>query len=976
MKISKKRITVLIMIFVIALYLSNVIEGKAAEKDWEFSLYPRIPLDRVEYDIKDENHKNAVYFVGYRKGKVAIMNEKYQMVAQTDYDEVMTKEVRYGDVCEVYANTYYKGQVALVVRKNRSYGLCDLQGRELLPCQYKEISFEESLKGHGLFTLTKKNGNPEIWVDGVHRIKNVNYPFLIEYEGEVCIFDYDLETGGYYRAYDLTGKELGKVDAYAIIHSPKGEFWDLDWYKSACDNWLTEECKSAEEKAAAYYESLGYLVESVSSYTTYNYVKDRKEQMYYYIVVKAELGYETADVKKTHLATSDYLFMYTADRNLRIEGQTNLMESDRLTDEPLMLDVLILSKDGVMQCMDRYTGEIRELYTMDPKTIFCDKNSYTLYGASVFKRYHLKGVAEEREYTKSYTYNYTYDTRTYTLDYTRDYLAGIGEDNTIYVLTTGEKINYDWYQGGSVYGITINESETQMYYITDRIIPINKVQATADVLNQFAYSCPCYPLKDSVFLICYATKEIFFVNEKECISWSYEELGIQRDEIVLRPCKFWYDNLGFFEIMETRYDQTPYIHHYFAANLEGGRIKFLGSFDTVPKLIESSDSSNSLGSSNYVTIGSVCYLYKNGTLYTIDMEQLTVTETDLSNIFNEGTIEEVASIDEINGKPYIRYKIPRNEDRDNYGYMDIQGNKVIDAAAANVYFRETNPIYMKCTQYENYLRFGEVLFDLDFHEITRDIQVVYLEEFDEATGLYQNNGMVNVYNRYNGDKFLGFMYDTKKGKIVKQYEKLTEVYKRLTGYGNYYEALLSETEEIAWVNKDTMEELGRGEGYCYVDEKNQVYTIFKKKGKSKNTVLAQNCCYKINGGVYQITSVKNKTAAFVGASCTAKKYTIPDTVKIAGKSFRVTAINPAAFSGNKKLTKVVIGKNVEKVGKNAFLNCKKLKTIIVKGVKLKAVGGSALKGTGKSVVITVPSEKKNVYKNLWKGKGNSTYTIK
>ena len=42
------------------------------------------------------------------------------------------------------------------------------------------------------------------------------------------------------------------------------------------------------------------------------------------------------------------------------------------------------------------------------------------------------------------------------------------------------------------------------------------------------------------------------------------------------------------------------------------------------------------------------------------------------------------------------------------------------------------------------------------------------------------------------------------------------------------------------------------------------------------------------------------------------------------------------FKNNKKLTSVTIGKNITKVGKNAFKGCKKLKTIkFAKGISKK-----------------------------------------
>jgi hypothetical protein len=56
-----------------------------------------------------------------------------------------------------------------------------------------------------------------------------------------------------------------------------------------------------------------------------------------------------------------------------------------------------------------------------------------------------------------------------------------------------------------------------------------------------------------------------------------------------------------------------------------------------------------------------------------------------------------------------------------------------------------------------------------------------------------------------------------------------------------------------------------------------------------------------------------------------KNITIPDTVTIEGFNYQVTEIKANALKGSKKLKKVVIGKNISKIEKSAFENCKSLK---------------------------------------------------
>ena len=104
--------------------------------------------------------------------------------------------------------------------------------------------------------------------------------------------------------------------------------------------------------------------------------------------------------------------------------------------------------------------------------------------------------------------------------------------------------------------------------------------------------------------------------------------------------------------------------------------------------------------------------------------------------------------------------------------------------------------------------------------------------------------------------------------------------------------------------------------------------------------------------------------------------TIPDKVTIGSKKYPVTSIAAKVFAGNKKLTKVVIGKNIRKVGAKAFYQCKNLKKITIKSKKLtmKRVGQKAFAGIYKKVKVTLPKSgfsktKKKQYKKILRGRG-------
>lgn len=150
-----------------------------------------------------------------------------------------------------------------------------------------------------------------------------------------------------------------------------------------------------------------------------------------------------------------------------------------------------------------------------------------------------------------------------------------------------------------------------------------------------------------------------------------------------------------------------------------------------------------------------------------------------------------------------------------------------------------------------------------------------------------------------------------------------------------------------------------------------------------------------------------------------KALTIPDTVTVAGTTYKVTAIAADTFKNNTTITSVVIGKNIEviedgafsgckklkkatigsgvrEIGAKAFANCnsltkvtipanvskigaqafsgdKKLKTITIKTTKLTAknVSKNAFKGITNKTVIRVPKKKLKAYKKLFRKKGLS-----
>lgn len=124
---------------------------------------------------------------------------------------------------------------------------------------------------------------------------------------------------------------------------------------------------------------------------------------------------------------------------------------------------------------------------------------------------------------------------------------------------------------------------------------------------------------------------------------------------------------------------------------------------------------------------------------------------------------------------------------------------------------------------------------------------------------------------------------------------------------------------------------------------------------------------------YKITG--KSTVQFTKTKATGT-VTIPASIKVNGKTYKVTSVAANAMKNNKKVKKVVIGSNITKIGSGAFSGCKNLKTITIKSSKLKSVGKNAIKNINKKAKLTCPKKKKAAYKKLFKSSTGYLKTMK
>lgn len=158
--------------------------------------------------------------------------------------------------------------------------------------------------------------------------------------------------------------------------------------------------------------------------------------------------------------------------------------------------------------------------------------------------------------------------------------------------------------------------------------------------------------------------------------------------------------------------------------------------------------------------------------------------------------------------------------------------------------------------------------------------------------------------------------------------------------------------------------------YGETPSKEKAY-VMPKVPSTGSTKTIKGITYKV------IKSDKAKGTVSVIKHKKAAGVTIPQTIKWNTYTFRVTEISANAFSKDQKLKKVVIGKNIKKIGKNAFKGCKNLKKITIKTKSLKAgtVGKNALRGCNAKLQVKVPKGKKTLYKNLFKKAGVSRRAV-
>ncbi|MDO4522341.1 MAG: CAP domain-containing protein [Eubacteriales bacterium] len=143
-------------------------------------------------------------------------------------------------------------------------------------------------------------------------------------------------------------------------------------------------------------------------------------------------------------------------------------------------------------------------------------------------------------------------------------------------------------------------------------------------------------------------------------------------------------------------------------------------------------------------------------------------------------------------------------------------------------------------------------------------------------------------------------------------------------------------------------------------------------GDVQGVKVAVGGTYASNGLVYRVKSMPaagEGKAVFIGTiyeNSDIQWIQIPDKVKIGKRIFKVTEVQSNALKKSIRLTTVILGRNIEVLGKNAFAYSPKLKKIQIKSSRLRKVGKNAFKNIAKKAVIRVPGSRLKAYKRLFK----------
>ena len=137
-------------------------------------------------------------------------------------------------------------------------------------------------------------------------------------------------------------------------------------------------------------------------------------------------------------------------------------------------------------------------------------------------------------------------------------------------------------------------------------------------------------------------------------------------------------------------------------------------------------------------------------------------------------------------------------------------------------------------------------------------------------------------------------------------------------------------------------------------------TVYAEGGEEteeyKEIPAAGTLLYDAAGTAYCVSDADYDSASVMYAKApkgTAGTVVVPDTIELDGFVYIVNGIDEKAFYKQRKLTKVVIGSNVERIWNDAFAGCKALKSVVM-NKKIEIIDDRAFRGCTSLNKIVVP----------------------
>lgn len=121
---------------------------------------------------------------------------------------------------------------------------------------------------------------------------------------------------------------------------------------------------------------------------------------------------------------------------------------------------------------------------------------------------------------------------------------------------------------------------------------------------------------------------------------------------------------------------------------------------------------------------------------------------------------------------------------------------------------------------------------------------------------------------------------------------------------------------------------------------------------------------KSTNGKYKITNASKLKVTYVApVSLKKSTLTVPDKVKYEGLTYTVTAVSKNAFKNNKTVKKIVLGKNIKSIGKDAFYNTKALTVLKINSTVLnkKYISTNSFRKIGSKAKVYVPKKQYKSY---------------